>query len=42
MASSSLKALLFVMFWSGSLGQQFNVSRGQGETIEGVPKQLPG
>lgn len=42
MASSSLKALLFVMFWSGSLGQQFNVSRGQGETIEGVPKQLLG
>ena len=28
------------MFWSGSLGQQFNVSQGQGEKNEGVPKQL--
>ena len=39
MASSSLIALLCVMFWSGSLGQRFNVSQSQGETIEGVPRK---
>lgn len=40
MASSSSIALLCVMLWSGSSGQKFNVSQGQGETIEGVPRQI--
>ena len=39
MASSSLIVLICVVLWRGSLGQKFNVSQGQGETIEGVPRK---